>query len=386
MFSGGTPDRSRGELWSGEIPWLSAKDLKGFYASDSLEKVTALGSKSGTRLVPAGTILILVRGMTLLKDVPVALATTSITFNQDLKALRPGTGIVSAYLAYWLVFQRHTLKSMVDQSGHGTGRLPSELLRTLPVWLPPLPVQTRIARILGAWDKAITEMLKLIEAKRQLRKALSQRFFDDRGSQGVVADNTCCGGEHDSPRPASKLGEFFRQRREKGYEGLPLLSVTMARGVIRRDSVDRKLETSLDSEEHQLVKRGDIVYNMMRMWQGAFGVAEEEGIVSPAYVVCAAKNGIIPGFVGHLLRHSKMMKKLSDYSYGLTGDRLRLYYKDFAKIPVQIPPIEEQRRIAAVLDTVDREIELLTRQADALKLQKKGLMQKLLTGQIRVKT
>jgi type I restriction enzyme S subunit len=80
------------------------------------------------------------------------------------------------------------------------------------------------------------------------------------------------------------------------------------------------------------------------------------------------------------------LRKLTDYSYGLTGDRLRLYYKDFAKIPVQIPPIEEQRRIADVLDTVDRDIELLTQQADALKLQKKGLMQKLLTGQIRVKT
>jgi type I restriction enzyme S subunit len=80
-----------------------------------------------------------------------------------------------------------------------------------------------------------------------------------------------------------------------------------------------------------------------------------------------------------------MLKQLSDYSYGITGDRLRLYFKDFARIPAKVPPIEEQRRIADVLDAVDREIELLTQQADALSLQKKGLMQKLLTGQIRVK-
>jgi len=69
--SGGTPSRDVARFWNGDIPWLSAKDLKKFRLSDSMEKVTQEGADSGTRLVEPGTILILVRGMTLLKDVPV---------------------------------------------------------------------------------------------------------------------------------------------------------------------------------------------------------------------------------------------------------------------------------------------------------------------------
>lgn len=182
-----------------------------------------------------------------------------------------------------------------------------------------------------------------------------------------------------------KLGDLFRNRREKGRSGLPTLSVTISNGLIERDSLDRKTETKLSPEDHLLVKRNDIAYNMMRMWQGAFGFAHQDGIISPAYVVIAPQDGIDSLFASYLFKTRRLIYLFWAFSYGITGDRLRLYYKDFAKIPVNIPPIKEQERIANLLSKLDRSIELARRLLKAKFLFKKGLMQRLLTGEERFK-
>ena len=103
FHSGGTPNRQTLDYWNGDVPWLSAKDLKQFRLIDSIEKVTEKGARNGTRSVNAGAVLILVRGMTLMKDVPVGVACRAVTFNQDLKALIPNEKVDSYYLAYSLV-------------------------------------------------------------------------------------------------------------------------------------------------------------------------------------------------------------------------------------------------------------------------------------------
>lgn len=182
-----------------------------------------------------------------------------------------------------------------------------------------------------------------------------------------------------------KLGELFQRRQEKGKSGLPTLSVTINNGLIHRDSIERKTDTNLLAENHLLVKPRDIAYNMMRMWQGAFGVAEIEGIVSPAYIVCCPNPQIDSQFAGYLLKTAIMLYRLKAYSYGITSDRLRLYYKDFAKIPVSIPYIQEQKKIAEILGCWDSGIERLEKLIDAKRKMKKGLMQQLLTGKKRFK-
>ncbi len=83
----------------------------------------------------------------------------------------------------------------------------------------------------------------------------------------------------------SHLGDYFSSSRTKGFDGLPLLSVTLNNGLVNRSDIERKMETNLEANEHLLVQEGDIAYNMMRMWQGASGRASEAGIVSPAYIV-----------------------------------------------------------------------------------------------------
>ncbi len=180
------------------------------------------------------------------------------------------------------------------------------------------------------------------------------------------------------------LGDLFSSRREKGLAGLPVLSVTMNDGLVRRDTLERKTNGTLASEEHLLIRRGDIAYNMMRMWQGASGLAEKDGIVSPAYVVVAPKDGIDPLFAAYWFKSARMIYLFWAYSYGITGDRLRLYYKDFASIPVAVPPKPDQEPIGRILATVERAMERTGRLIGARRKLKKGLAQQLLTGQRRL--
>lgn len=181
-----------------------------------------------------------------------------------------------------------------------------------------------------------------------------------------------------------RLGELFRARKEPGIAGLPVLSVTMNNGLVDRVALERKTNGKLDPEDHLLIQKGDIAYNMMRMWQGASGLADKDGIVSPAYVVLALRDGIDPLFASYWFKSARMIHLFWAYSYGITGDRLRLYYKDFAKIPVTAPPKPEQESIGRVLATVDRIIKKTETLIAAKRRLKKGLAQQLLTGQRRL--
>jgi type I restriction enzyme S subunit len=153
-----------------------------------------------------------------------------------------------------------------------------------------------------------------------------------------------------------RLGDLFESRREKGRPGLPLLSVTMNDGLVDRENLERKQDTNLSAQEHLLVKPGDIAYNTMRMWQGAFGLARREGLVSPAYVVLKPRAGVDPLYASYLFKTPRMLYLFWAYSYGLTDDRLRLYADDFMRIPVVVPEIRQQVRIAALLSEWDRAI------------------------------
>lgn len=182
----------------------------------------------------------------------------------------------------------------------------------------------------------------------------------------------------------TKLGNLFRRRREKGIAGLPTVSVTLNNGLVLRDSLDRKMETQLKPEEHLLVRRGDIAYNMMRMWQGASGLAHFDALVSPAYVVLQPKKGIDPVFAAQLFKAPRTVYLFWAYSYGLTDDRLRLYFQDFALIPVSAPPLSDQRRIGQIFTTWDRAVDTTQRLIAESQRQKDALAQRMMSGKIRL--
>ncbi|WP_051270567.1 restriction endonuclease subunit S [Pseudomonas vranovensis] len=187
-----------------------------------------------------------------------------------------------------------------------------------------------------------------------------------------------------APKEQTCLGDYFTSSREKGKVGLPLLSVTLNNGIVQRNDLERKTETKITPEEHLLVRKGDIAYNMMRVWQGALGRADSDGIVSPAYVVLRAKKDVDSKYAEYLFNTTKMIYFFWAYSYGITNDRLRLYFNDFKKIPASLPCIAEQKRIAKVLLTWDHALKKTEQLLKNSQQQKKALMQQLLSGNKRL--
>ena len=179
FISGGTPSKSRSDYWGGSIPWVSAKDMKRFKLHETTDKVTTVGAANGTRMVPANTVMILVRGMTLLKDVPVCIVQRSMTFNQDVKALVPKSGVTEEFLPYLVLGNKHRLLGLVDLAGHGTGRLNTEEVKALDVDLPPVPEQRAIAHVLGTLDDKIELNRRMNETLEEMARALFQSWFVD---------------------------------------------------------------------------------------------------------------------------------------------------------------------------------------------------------------
>jgi len=154
-LSGGTPSKANPSFWNGSIPWVSAKDMKSFRIRDTEDHISHSAVGRGGKVIPPGTTLLLVRGMTLHNDVPICVAMRDMAFNQDVKAIRAKADVDSEFLAYWFCAHKPALLAAVDHAGHGTGRLLTDLLKKMVVTLPSLPEQKAIAAVLGALDDKI---------------------------------------------------------------------------------------------------------------------------------------------------------------------------------------------------------------------------------------
>ena len=179
FLSGGTPSRAQAAYWNGLVPWVSAKDMKRFRLRDTEDHVTAEGVANGTKLVPTGTVLLLVRGMTLLNELPVCITERPMMFNQDVKALRPLPGLDPDFLPYLVLGNKNRLLNLVDLAGHGTGRLNSEELKALNVQLPSEAEQRAIAHILGTLDDKIELNRRRNETLEAMARALFKSWFVD---------------------------------------------------------------------------------------------------------------------------------------------------------------------------------------------------------------
>ncbi|MEX0828000.1 MAG: restriction endonuclease subunit S [Woeseia sp.] len=179
FLSGGTPSKSRPEFWTGPVPWVSAKDMKRFRLDDSEDHVSEEAIGNGTKLVPAGTVLLLTRGMTLINDLPICVVRRPMTFNQDVKALQPKPLVASEYLPYLLLGNKERLLSQVDLAGHGTGRLNTDELKSFEILLPQLAEQRAIAHILGTLDDKIELNRRMNETLEAMARALFKSWFVD---------------------------------------------------------------------------------------------------------------------------------------------------------------------------------------------------------------
>lgn len=184
------------------------------------------------------------------------------------------------------------------------------------------------------------------------------------------------------------FGDIYTERKEPGDENLPLLMVSIHSGVsdgeVDAAELPKQVKRIEDKSQYKKAVSGDLVFNMMRAWQGAIGTVRTTGMVSPAYIVAEPNDKAYPLFMDYYSRTPQMINQIDRQSYGVTDFRKRLYWDSFAPISCTLPPIEEQQKIAAILTTQDSVIELKEKRLAEKQRQKKYLMQQLLTGKKRL--
>ena len=187
---------------------------------------------------------------------------------------------------------------------------------------------------------------------------------------------------------------IFAEVNEQNCPGEQMLSVTITSGVIRQQELlenpSKKDSSRLDRAAYKLVQSGDIAYNKMRAWQGAIGVSEYRGIVSPAYVVQRPLKGTNSRYLHYLLRTPAFAKEAERWSYGITSDMWSLRPEHFKMIYACVPPLPEQTTIVRFLDHADRRIRRYIRAKQKLiallEEQKQAIIHQAVTGQIDVRT
>ena len=155
---------------------------------------------------------------------------------------------------------------------------------------------------------------------------------------------------------------------------MELLSVTMNGGVMQRSEIEGKDNSSEDKSNYKVVCKGDMVYNSMRMWQGANGVSPYDGIVSPAYTVLTAKLPICNEYFAALFKNYKLINEFRKNSQGMTSDTWNLKYPQIKTIKVYLPRVTEQEKVASLLVTLDKRIAAQATLVEQLKKYKRGLL------------
>ncbi len=292
--------------------------------------------------------------------------------NQAVCLFRPNCRSNPDYLHQFLQAPSTIRRLVGSQADGARPNISLSDIRTFYFLLPPVPEQMKIGTILSTWDRAIELTEKLIAAKQKRKQALMQQLLAGKGVKLAPLSAFLTPTKYAVPKPNEPYRALGIRSHCKG---------TFQRLVEDPDSV--AMDTLYE------VKQSELIVNITFAWEGAIAIVkpEDEGcLVShrfPTYSVDPKKADI--DFIRHLLTMPSFIFQLGFISPGGAGRNRVLSKTDFLKLRVKLPSIGEQTRIGTILMTSARELTLLAERLDSLKRQKKGLMQQLLTGKVRVK-
>ena len=186
----------------------------------------------------------------------------------------------------------------------------------------------------------------------------------------------------DEPYRKCRIGDIYAERSQRGAGDMELLSVTMNDGVMPRSEIEGKDNSSEDKSNYKVVCKGDMVYNSMRMWQGANGVSNYDGIVSPAYTVLMPTEEIDNQYFAALFKTSNLINEFRKNSQGLTSDTWNLKYPQIRPIRLYIPSLQEQNKISSFIGTLEERIGKQRQLVDSLKKYKRGAVDAILSRKL----
>ena len=257
----------------------------------------------------------------------------------------------------------------------GVPSLSKTAINDIDVLAPKHGEQQTIGKFFAAIDHLITLHQRKYEETQKLKKYMLQKMFPQNGKK--VPEIRFAGFTEEWEQ--RKLGDLYTERNERGNDSLQILSVSIHSGVsageLDADNLGKTVRRSEDKSTYKHVYEGDLIFNMMRAWQGAIGVAKNEGMISPAYISAIPNDVIYPPFMNYLLRRKEIINQINNLSYGVTDFRKRLYWNSFVKLTCEIPAVEEQKCITRLLESLDHLITLHQRKCDELRNIKKFMLQ-----------
>ena len=280
-------------------------------------------------------------------------------------------------LPYYLYLAMHwhdVSKKSYYKMGDGLRQtLPYSVLKELEIPFPDKSEQQEIIAYFRKLDAKLQDSAKKVESLKKLKSASLVAMFPQNGESKPKVRFKGFEGEWST----NNLGSIFAERIESNENG-EMLSVTMNNGIIRSSDNGRFDNSNSDKSKYKVVKIGDIAYNSMRMWQGASGVSQYEGIVSPAYTVVTPSVDVDTDFFGYLFKTDDVIRLFKLNSQGLTSDNWNLKYPAFSRICVSYPESkEEQQAIASFFRSLDRKIALETARLEKLKQIKLACLDKM---------
>jgi len=380
-LSGGTPSKDNSAFWSGTVPWVSPKDMKAARIGDAIDHVSNAAVGNGTRLVPSDTLLMVVRGMILAHTFPVALTTSEVAFNQDIKALQAARDFLPDFLLYWLQSRAAEILKLTDVANHGTRRLPTERLFALETPVPPLPEQRKIAAILSAVDAVIEKTEAVIESLQALKKAMMQELL----TRGLPGRHTRFKqteiGEVPEEWEVARVGEVCELRnnlrkpievseRERMSGPYPYYGPTKVLSHINEYRVEG-MHALIGEDGDHFLKYDK--WPMTQLLSGRFNVNNH------AHVVRGSERCATEWFF-LFFKHRDIVQHLTRQGAG----RYKLRKATLMDLLVALPPVDEQLAIFRTLRTVEQYVEGEVEQKTAATKLKSALMSVLLTGELRV--
>ena len=379
--SGGTPNRSNPAFWGGSIPWIKTGEIRFNTILDSQEKITERALKeSATKIFPKGSLLMAMYGQGKTRA-QVAILGIDAAINQACAAITVNEKSDFLYIYHYLAFNYQNIRNLSNKGGQEN--LSADIIRSIPVNYPPLPEQRKIAEILSTWDEALEKLEALIEAKESSKKALMQQLL-----KGEVRLK----GFY-QPWVRHRFSLLLEpQDRYVTFDDEHYYSLVSIRrrsgGVFFRETLQG---SEIKTKVMKRVHTNDFLISRMQVVHGALGMVRPEfnGMcASDSYDVFVSKDSSLlhMPFMDWMSRMRSFWHLAYISSHGVHIEKMTFKLSDFMHEKIALPSDpEEQRQITAILDTADQELSLLRNQRASLEQQKRGLMQRLLTGIIRVK-
>ena len=276
------------------------------------------------------------------------------------------------WLSYVLGRQetKNRFLNMATGTSNSMKNITKEDVLNLNISLPPIEEQKKIATTLSVWDSAVEKMEKLIEAKEDQKKSLIWKLIENTDA---------------IRKEKIKIDDLFDEVCEKNHPDADVLTIIQGTGTLLREKSGRDIVYDKKSlSNYKFVKKGDFIIHL-RSFEGGLEVANQDGIVSPAYIILRPKIEVSTDYLYALFHTNRFINYTISPAVEGARDGRSVKYDALKKQFINLPTFSEQKYIAKIITTAEKELSLLKQQLENYKKQKQGLMQKLLTGQWRVK-